>query len=119
MIEANGGYDKTSSWYRFFYYPGMGHADMGTQGTVAWRADYYSYLEDWYLNDKAPESIMVDRTLVSNNTSLGKRLYFPWPLVPRYIGGGKPNGTSEDLSNWIGVRVPRHLQQPGLETYPY
>jgi hypothetical protein len=118
MIEANGGIEATNDWYRFFYYPGMGHVDMGSNNTVAYRADYYTYLEDWFEKGKAPDNIMVDRTEIATNISLGKRLYFPWPLVPKYIGENF-TGTTQDLINWVGVRVPKRLQAPGLETAGY
>ncbi len=77
----------------------MGHGDQGTNNTVAYRADYYGYLEDWYENGNAPDHIMVDRTLISTNPSLGKSLYFPWPLVPKSIRTGNFTGTTEDLVN--------------------
>lgn len=116
MIEANGGYDATQSWYRFFYYPGMGHVDMSHNSTIAWRTDYYTYLQEWYENAKAPESVEIERVVVANQTSLGKRLYFPWPLVQKYVGKNY-TGTTEDLVNWVGVRVPDWNQTEGITTY--
>ena len=100
-----GGLEATQEFYRFFQYPGMAHIDVSNNSTVAWRCEYYDYLEDWYLNGNAPESLIVNHVLLETQETIDFRSYFPYPLVPKYIGNGTPTADPADALNWVGVLV--------------
>lgn len=104
-----GGLDKVQDFYRFFMYPGMAHIDVSKSGTVAWRCEYYDYLEDWYLNGKAPDSLLVMHFNLTSNSIIDYRPYFPYPLTPKYTGK-VPTNTLADAKKWKGVIVPESKQ---------
>lgn len=101
-----GGLEKVQEFYRFFMYPGMAHIDVSESSTLAWRCDYYDYLEQWYLNGKAPDSLVVTHFNLTSNTTIDYRPYFPYPLTPKYTGKGNPKNTIDDVKSWKGVVVP-------------
>jgi hypothetical protein len=104
-----GGIDKVQEFYRFFKYPGMAHIDDVDSCTVAYSCEYYDYLEDWYLEDKAPDSLLVTRFNLTANATIDYRRYFPYPLTSKYNGTGIPKALA-DADNWVGVSVPASQQ---------
>jgi hypothetical protein len=102
--------EEVQKFYRFFMYPGMAHIDLSDSYTVAWRCDYHDYLEQWYLEDTAPDSLLITHFNLTSNETIDHRLYFPYPLTPKYEGKGKPTNTLEDANNWKGVLVPTSEQ---------
>lgn len=108
VLKAMGGLQEVQKFYRFFMYPGMAHIDVSASSTIAWNCDYYDYLEDWYLRDIAPDSLLVTHVNLTNNATLDYRPYFPYPLTPKYVGHhGTPTNTLEDADNWVGYYVPQ------------
>ena len=101
-----GGLEELQKFYRFFMYPGMAHIDVGNSSTTAFRCDYYDYLEDWYLEDKAPDSLLVNRFNLTSNATIDYRRYFPYPLTPKWTGKDFPTADVNDADNWKGVKVP-------------
>jgi hypothetical protein len=110
VIERMGPIEDLQKFYRFFMYPGMAHIDVSDSSTVAWQCDYYDYLEQWYLEDKAPDSLLVTHFNLTSNETIDYRRYFPYPLTPKYVGKGEPTNTLEDADNWEGVLVPASKQ---------
>ena len=104
-----GGIDTVQEFYRFFMYPGMAHIVVGDSGTAAYRCEYYDYLEDWYLENKASDSLLATRFSLTANATIDYRRYFPYPLTSKYNAAGPPT-TLADADNWVGVSVPP-LQQ--------
>ena len=99
-----GGLTEVQKFYRFFFFPGMAHIDVGDSGTVAYRWDQYGYLEDWYLDGQAPEELLITRYNLTAGAVLDYRKYFPYPLVPKYTGEGLPTEEA-DAENWVAVEV--------------
>lgn len=105
VIATNGGLNSTQDFYRFFMYPGMAHIDLGDNSTVAFRCDYQDYLETWYLDGIAPESLLVTRFNLTSNEMIDYRKHFPYPLVAKYEGNGT-SSTLVDADKWVGILVP-------------
>lgn len=55
------GLNTTTDFHRLFMYPEMAHIDVGINGTVAWRVDYYDLLENWVENGVAPAKLVIER----------------------------------------------------------
>ncbi|KAF2034003.1 hypothetical protein EK21DRAFT_108418 [Setomelanomma holmii] len=85
-----GGLEQVQKFYRFFFFPGMAHVDVGDSSTIAYRWDHYDYLEAWYLHGQAPEELLVTRFNLTANAMLDYRKYFPYPLVPADTRSGLP-----------------------------
>jgi hypothetical protein len=100
-----GGLEEVQKFYRYFTFPGMAHIDVGYSSTVAYRWPQYDYLEQWYLEGKAPDSLLVTRFNLTANATLDYRRYFPYPWVPKYPGKGLPT-TLASGNLWKGVSVP-------------
>ncbi|EME42012.1 hypothetical protein DOTSEDRAFT_72940 [Dothistroma septosporum NZE10] len=92
-------------FYRFFMYPGMAHIDVGDNYTTAWRCDYYEYLEKWYFDDEAPETLLTTRWNLTTDAAIDYRPQFPWPLTSRWMGIGKPTADEADIAKWVGVET--------------
>jgi hypothetical protein len=83
-------------------YPGMAHIDVGDSGTVAYRCEHCDYLEDWYLENKAPDSLLVTRFNLTANATIDYRRYSSYPLTSKYNATGSPTSLA-DADNWTGV----------------
>jgi hypothetical protein len=84
----------------------MAHIDVGDSSTVAYRCEYYDYLEDWHLENKAPESLAATRSNLTAKAPIDYRRYFPYPLTQKYTGKGLPT-KPEDVNKWVGVEVSK------------
>lgn len=104
-----GDLEEVQKFYRFFFFPGMAHIDVGDSGTVAYRWNQYDYLESWYLEGQAPESLLITRYNLTAKAVLDYRKYFSYPLVPEYTGEGLPTQI-DDAENWKPISVPAGMR---------
>lgn len=105
---------ETSDFYRFFMYPGMAHIDVGNSSETAFRCEYYDYLEAWYLEGQAPDSLLINRFNVTSNETLDYRVYFPYPAVSVWEGEGLPDTIEAAEAGWVASTVPVSQQGVGF-----
>jgi hypothetical protein len=86
-----GALKEVQKFYRFFMYLGMAHIDVGDPSAVAYRCEYYDYLEDWYLENKAPESFSDTLYNLTVKATIDYRRYFPYPLTHKILWQGTSN----------------------------
>lgn len=94
--EAMGGAPETSSFYRLFMVPGMGHCGGGPGPS---RFDALTALEQWVEHGTPPDRIVASRT--SEGRVDRTRPLCPYPLVAQYRG----EGSTDDAASFE-CRVP-------------
>ncbi len=96
VLNAMGGPEKVSPFYRFFLAPGMGHCGGGYGPNTF---DMVTALEQWVEQGKAPSQIIASQSL--GDGAQRKRPLCPYPLVARWTG----KGSSDEAANFT-CRAP-------------
>jgi feruloyl esterase len=96
VVQAMGGLDETTPFYRFFMIPGMAHC---TGGPGAFSFDPLDVLDKWVDQGKIPESIVAAHLEKGKPTMT--RPLCPYPKVAKWKGSGDAN----DAANW-SCRAP-------------
>jgi hypothetical protein len=85
-MEAFGGLDNLTPWFRFFVAPSVGHCSGGNGPQPQ---NLFGVLEDWVENGNAPDSILSAN--ISGGVVTRSRPMCPWPQTAIYNGAGDPN----------------------------
>lgn len=104
---AQGNYQATQTFYRFFPYPGNAHCGGGTGPQIDAEA-LFSRLVDWVENGVAPDFVVASQTTPVART----RKICMYPNVPVYNGSGSTDDqasfhcevrNADDLSNTLTI----------------